>query len=463
MSMRLSHHRLSTTEDRLAVINRFASLVLDTSSQEEVVWLIAKNAIADLGFVDCVVYLKDSSKKYLYQAAAHGPKNPVALDIYNPITIEIGQGIVGTVALTGLAEVVGNTALDDRYIVDDDMRLSEIAVPIKQGSEVIGVIDSEHPEAHFYTEADLEILTTIASMAASKLVQLNYLNELQKHTDELEHLVEKRTRQLKSSLQELEKQKQELTIKNKETYDSLAYAHQIQKAMLPSDEKIKKILPNHFLYFKPKDMVSGDFYWVQRVEHLIYIAVGDCTGHGVPGALLSVLGTFALNSSPKEKQQPKPSEVLAHVLGVYNETFHKNREQQINDGLAIGVSIFNTQTHELSFAGSEIALLLISKDQHIKIKGNKFSSLKDFSAKNFQNHHLKISPETYAVMCTDGVKDQFGGPQNKKLKSTGKIQLIKNAIAEKPESISQEISNQIDLWKGANDQTDDITIFGWGV
>lgn len=461
--MRLSHHRLSTTEDRLAVINRFASLVLDTTSEEEVVWLIAKNAIADLGFLDCVVYLKDPSKRHLYQAAAHGPKNPVALDIYNPLTIEIGQGIVGTVALTGLSEIVGNTALDDRYIIDDDMRLSEIAVPIKQGNEVIGVIDSEHPEAHFYTEADLEILTTIASMAASKLVQLNYLKELQRHTDELEHLVDIRTRQLKQSLQELEKQKSELTQKNKETYDSLAYAHHIQKAMLPSDEKIKKILPNHFLYFRAKDMVSGDFYWVQRVEHLIYIAVGDCTGHGVPGALLSVLGTFALNSAPKEKQQPKPSEVLAHTLGVYNETFHKNREQQINDGLAIGVCIYNTLTHEVSFAGSEIALLLISKDQHIKIKGNKFSSLKDLLAKNFQNHHLKLPANTYAVMCTDGVKDQFGGSENKKLKSTGKIQLIKNIIASAPDNISTELARSIDEWKGTNDQTDDITIFGWGI
>ncbi|MFO0359063.1 MAG: SpoIIE family protein phosphatase [Flavobacteriales bacterium] len=84
-------------------------------------------------------------------------------------------------------------------------------------------------------------------------------------------------------------------------------------------------------------MVSGDFYWIQKVEHLIYIAVGDCTGHGVPGALLSVLGTFALNSAPKENLNPKPSDIVAHAMGVYNETFHKNREQQINDGLAIGV------------------------------------------------------------------------------------------------------------------------------
>lgn len=461
--MRLSQYRLSTTEDRLAVINRFASLVIDTSSEEEVVWLIAKNAIADLGFVDCVVYLKDASKKFLYQAAAHGPKNPIALDIYNPITIEIGQGIVGTVALTGMSEVIGNTALDDRYIIDDDMRLSEIAVPIKQGNEVIGVIDSEHPEAHFYTEGDLEILTTIASMAASKLVQLSYLKELQKHTDELEFLIEKRTKQLKTSLQELEKQKQALTIKNKETYDSLAYAHHIQKAMLPSDEKIKKILPNHLLYFKPKDMVSGDFYWIQKVEHLIYIAVGDCTGHGVPGALLSVLGTFALNSAPKEKQNPKPSDIVAHAMGVYNETFHKNREQQINDGLAIGVCIYNSMTHEVSFAGSEISLLFFTNEQHIKIKGNKFSSLKDFSSKNFQNHNLTLTQDSFVVMCTDGVKDQFGGPENKKLKSSGKIQLVKRALTSDKIDKSQALASLINEWKGVNDQTDDITIFGWGI
>ena len=210
-------------------------------------------------------------------------------------------------------------------------------------------------------------------------------------------------------------------------------------------------------------MVSGDFYWIQKVEHLIYIAVGDCTGHGVPGALLSVLGTFALNSAPKEKLNPKPSDIVAHAMGVYNETFHKNREQQINDGLAIGVCIYNSMTHEVSFAGSEISLLFFTNEQHIKIKGNKFSSLKDFSAKNFQNHNLTLTKDSFVVMCTDGVKDQFGGPENKKLKSSGKIQLVKRALRSDKFEKSQALAHFIDEWKGSNDQTDDITIFGWGV
>jgi serine phosphatase RsbU (regulator of sigma subunit) len=119
-------------------------------------------------------------------------------------------------------------------------------------------------------------------------------------------------------------------------------------------------------------------------------------------------------------------------------------------------------THEVSFASSEISLLFFTNEQHIKIKGNKFSSLKDFSAKNFQNHNLTLTKGSFVVMCTDGVKDQFGGQENKKLKSSGKIQMVKRALMSDKFEKSQALARFIDEWKGSNDQTDDITIFGWG-
>ncbi|MFM7683095.1 MAG: GAF domain-containing protein, partial [Bacteroidota bacterium] len=153
-------------------INYFAQSLFKANSVNDVLWGLAKDCISRLEFVDCVIYLIDEEKNELVQKAAHGPKNPIDFDIQNPITIPIGQGIVGSVAKTGIAEIISNTAADDRYIVDDDMRLSEIAVPIKLSEKIIGVIDSEHPEMNFYTDRHLRILTTISKLVANRIDKL---------------------------------------------------------------------------------------------------------------------------------------------------------------------------------------------------------------------------------------------------------------------------------------------------
>lgn len=169
----------------LQIINELALGLLQQSSMEDILWLVAKSAIAQLGFLDCVIYLTDSSGHRLIQRAAHGPKNPVAKEILDPIIIPVGEGIVGAVAATGKPQLVRDTRTDERYIVDDESRLSELAVPIFFESKVIGVIDSEHPEANFYTPEHLEIMTTIASMAATKIASALAIERLHDTVDEL--------------------------------------------------------------------------------------------------------------------------------------------------------------------------------------------------------------------------------------------------------------------------------------
>ena len=131
----------------LRILNNLALALLEPSQLEEVLWVVARTAIGGLGFEDCVIYLLDEQRGLLVQKAAYGPKNPVAKQILDPIEIPIGEGIVGSVAATGMSEIVSNTRHDPRYILDDHMRLSELAVPIVHAGRVIGVIDSEHPEA----------------------------------------------------------------------------------------------------------------------------------------------------------------------------------------------------------------------------------------------------------------------------------------------------------------------------
>lgn len=188
----------------LMIINDFAISLMTQNTVDEIVWDIAKNAIAKLDFLDCVIYLVDD-KGQLVQRAAHGPKSPEYIDIRNPIVIQVGEGIVGSVAATGEPELIEDTSKDPRYIVDDVFRLSEIAVPIKAGDEVLGVIDSEHPEKNFYSIFHLDILMTIASMVATKLQQAKAQEELKRYKENLENIIEEKTQKLTQTLERLER------------------------------------------------------------------------------------------------------------------------------------------------------------------------------------------------------------------------------------------------------------------
>ncbi len=153
-------------------INIFSQALFNENSVEGVLWSLTKNCIAHLGFYECIIYLVDAENNCLIQKAAHGPKNPSDRHISNPIQINIGEGIVGTVAHTGKYEKIADTSADPRYIVDDEVRLSEIAVPIYRNNEVIGVIDSEHPDANFFSDKHLRILTTVSQLVANRIDKL---------------------------------------------------------------------------------------------------------------------------------------------------------------------------------------------------------------------------------------------------------------------------------------------------
>lgn len=156
----------------LDVISYFATSLYDKHSIEEIYWDIAKNCIHQLGLEDCVIYQADSEKKILNQVAAYGNKNPFGRNIFNEITIPFGKGIVGNVAETGNAEIITDTRADKRYIQDDAMRLSELAVPIIVNAKVIGVIDSEHSEVNFFKKEHLQVFQVLATLCSQKIQTL---------------------------------------------------------------------------------------------------------------------------------------------------------------------------------------------------------------------------------------------------------------------------------------------------
>jgi len=161
-------------------INYFASSIQEQQTVESILWDVARNCIGRLNFEDCVIYMYDEHRQILTQKAAHGPKSPRPMQINDPIDIPLGRGIVGHVALSGKAELITDTSLDSRYIVDDQRRLSEISVPIISGKRVLGVIDCEHSKKRFFTKKHLSILTTIASLCANKIIRAKAEEEKQK-------------------------------------------------------------------------------------------------------------------------------------------------------------------------------------------------------------------------------------------------------------------------------------------
>ena len=153
----------------LEILHRFTLSQEPLKSVEDICWNIAKTAIAELGFLDCVVYLVDEDNEYLFQIAAHGPKNPDRRQITHPLKIKVGEGVVGYVACTGEAQIISDTRQDSRYILDDEFRLSELAVPITHQERVIGVLDSEHPDADFFSTEDVQLFKTIAALASNRI------------------------------------------------------------------------------------------------------------------------------------------------------------------------------------------------------------------------------------------------------------------------------------------------------
>jgi two-component sensor histidine kinase len=215
-----SHH-----QHYLELLGRFSSNLIGKDTVDDVLWAITENAIAELGFEDCVVYLVDDKREFLIQRAAYGPKDKGQHEIVEPIKIPIGIGVVGTVAKTGEAEIVADCSLDPRYIKDDEARNSEISVPIIKDGKVIGVIDSEHSQTGYYNEEHLTLLRTIAHMTALRLSQIRFRSSVEEHRDKLVEEVAETKDELQTAMYQLQQSNAQLEVLLKEKSQLLKELH----------------------------------------------------------------------------------------------------------------------------------------------------------------------------------------------------------------------------------------------
>lgn len=277
----------------------------------------------------------------------------------------------------------------------------------------------------------------------------------------LEQTVTERTHELKL-------QKEEVELKNLEISDSINYAKRIQEAILPADKYFKNHLPDSFIYYQPKDIVAGDFYWMDVVEvdsdPIILFAVADCTGHGVPGAMVSVVCNEALNRSVKEFHLTQPSDILDQTRKLVLNSFAKS-DREVNDGMDIALCAL--QGNQLSFSGANNPLWLLRSDEIIEIKGDKQPIGRFEREFPFTNHVLELLPEDRIFLFSDGYPDQFGGSTSEQRSKGGKKFKYKNFKKLLVETAPLETEEQklkitefFEAWKGDLEQLDDVCVIG---
>ncbi len=271
-------------------------------------------------------------------------------------------------------------------------------------------------------------------------------------------------REKEISAKEISRQREELVMKNKNITDSILYAKRIQIALLPSSDSFRAILPDSFVLFKPKDIVSGDFYWINQHGNKIYVAAVDCTGHGVPGAFVSIIGFELFRKITASKQGSNPAMILDTLNENFSEIFSDGEQVYLNDGMDLSLCIFDMKEKSLDYSGAFNPLYLVRNETIIEVKADRFSVGADihFSTerKLFKSHKIYLQKNDVIYIFSDGYADQFGGPDGKKFKYRRFRHLlltIHKLPMEKQRSI---LDASVEEWKGGMDQVDDILVIG---
>ena len=258
-----------------------------------------------------------------------------------------------------------------------------------------------------------------------------------------------------------QKQKAIIEIKNKETLDSINYAKRIQQAMLKSEEFESKHLPEHFIFFKPKDIVSGDFYWTLEKQDHLYITAGDCTGHGVPGAFVTMLGVSFLNEINAHDKLIPPAEMLDKLRErIIKELGQNGKEDENKDGMDISLARLNLKTNEMQWAGANNPLFYFQNNELHEIRADKQPVAFYTDMKPFTNHTLQLKKGDSIYLITDGYADQFGGPDGKKFKYKKLKELIVSNINLPMDEQKQIFANEFEAWRGNLEQVDDVCVIG---
>ena len=301
------------------------------------------------------------------------------------------------------------------------------------------------------------ILSLFIALSAVVILYINIREQnLQREKHILEEKVQERTA-------EVVQKNTELADKNQAITDSIRYAKRIQDAILPDNEHIKELIDEYFILFKPRDIVSGDYYWMTEQNNTVIIAAVDCTGHGVPGAFMSMLGIAFLNEIVNKKEDIKANEILNELREyVISSLKQRGKKMEAQDGMDMALCIIDFKKKELQFAGANNPLYLIRKGGEItEIRGDKMPiGIYYRKEESFTNHNLKFEKGDSFYIFTDGLVDQFGGPKERKFMKKRFKELLLTHQDKTMEEQKAILNNAVETWRGDLHQVDDMLVIG---
>ena len=292
--------------------------------------------------------------------------------------------------------------------------------------------------------------------------------EIQTQADYLEDVkneLNQKNEEISTIAENLKEANFKINIKNKYIIDSINYAQKIQKAALPSDTEISKLISDFFIIYKPKDIVSGDFYFVKKRGNYLILAVADCTGHGVPGGFLAMMSMAVLSDVIQDPEITNPASALEKMRTVIKQALHQNTylESQ-NEGIEIALCAINIKDLSLDYAGANHPLFITRQ------KGEEFEIIEidadpqpvgiHYKEKPFELKQFQLQENDMIYMFSDGYFDQFGGPNKKKFLLNNLKKILKEVSSESIKIQKRKILNAFNSWKGSNKQVDDVLLFG---
>ena len=276
------------------------------------------------------------------------------------------------------------------------------------------------------------------------------------------------------SIREMYKYEEEIILKeeikskkNNELNDSIIYAKRIQEGMMLKEKHLFRLFPKSFILFKPKDIVSGDFYWFTKIENKIIVAVADCTGHGIPGAFMSVLGISLLNQIVIEEQNTDTSYILQRLNHKLNKAFSYSTEfldedKPYYDGMDIALCCIDYDTNFLTYSGALRSLYHVSKTELISLDGSHYpiGGMNLESNRKYESQSMNFKQGDKLYFCSDGYADQFGGAKNKKFMTRNFKNMLFKTSKLSMQTQQLELERLFNEWKNNCEQTDDVLLVG---
>ncbi len=352
-----------------------------------------------------------------------------------------------------------------------------ITDPIKNLVQNVNRISDGHLNERAEVTGNNEI-TRLSEKFNLMIAQLEeYYNELEQKVRERTAEIEKQKEEIMAQRDSLEEQRNMLSDantslqhaytdieeKNRHIEDSIRYAKRIQNAILPPDQYVRRLFTDYFILYLPKDIVSGDFYWVSHTDNKAFIAAVDCTGHGVPGAFMSIVGHDRLNYAVNVEDAIHPADILNCLNKGVTGTLRQTRsELSVKDGMDIALISIDFDTNQLEYAGAFNQLYRITDNELQQIPADKFpiGAFVGEELNKFKNHEIKLKSGDVLYVFSDGYADQFGGPRNKKFMTKRFRELLLEIHKEPMKKQKEILAQKLHDWKGENDQVDDVLVIG---